>query len=152
MFDCAARYADKAHVATAQVATTGLVSLAYLRRLSEKVCHSLLQETFQDLSQGMLIVKDLLHPLHAPAPLQQLHRSKCDQWHTATMSLIRLLTRARGIALPPDDAAAKSLCLRPSDLCLRHHVREPRVRLILKSSVVFDLEMHPQGRPFTMPD
>ena len=34
----AARYADKEHVATAQVATTGLVSLAYLRRLSEKVC------------------------------------------------------------------------------------------------------------------
>ena len=33
----AARYADKEHVATAQVATTGLVSLAYLRRLSEKV-------------------------------------------------------------------------------------------------------------------
>lgn len=40
----AARYVDKEHVATAQVATTGLVSLAYLRRLSEKVrfsasCH-----------------------------------------------------------------------------------------------------------------
>ena len=48
MFDHAARYADKEHVATAQVATTGLVSLAYLRRLSEKVCHSLLQEGFCD--------------------------------------------------------------------------------------------------------
>ena len=46
MFDCAARYADKAHVATAQVATTGLVSLAYLRRLSEKVCHSLCTRSF----------------------------------------------------------------------------------------------------------
>lgn len=141
MFACAARYADKAHVATAQVATTGLVSLAYLRRLSEKVCHSLLQEIFHDQ-----------HALHARAPLQRLHRSKCDQWHTATMSLIRPLTRARGVALPPDDAAAKSLCLCPSDLCLRNHVREPRVRLILQSSIVFDLEMHPQGGPFTMPD
>ena len=68
------------------------------------------------------------------------------------MSLIRLLARARGIALPPDDAAAKSLCLRPFDLCLQKHVREPRVRLILKSSIVFDLKMHPQGGPFTMPD
>ena len=48
MFDYAARYADKEHVATAQVATTGLVSLAYLRRLSEKVCHSLVQEIFRD--------------------------------------------------------------------------------------------------------
>ncbi|CAL8466952.1 g6488 [Coccomyxa elongata] len=33
----AARYANDAHVATAQVATTGLVSLTYLRRISEKV-------------------------------------------------------------------------------------------------------------------
>jgi len=33
----AARYADKENVATAQVATTGLVSVAYLRRISEKV-------------------------------------------------------------------------------------------------------------------
>ena len=33
----AARHADDKHVATAQVATTGLVSLTYLRRISEKV-------------------------------------------------------------------------------------------------------------------
>lgn len=33
----AARYANDAHIATAQVATTGLVSLTYLRRISEKV-------------------------------------------------------------------------------------------------------------------
>ena len=33
----AARYANDAHVATAQLATTGLVSLTYLRRISEKV-------------------------------------------------------------------------------------------------------------------
>lgn len=36
----AARYANDAHVATAQVATTGLVSLTYLRRISEKVRQS----------------------------------------------------------------------------------------------------------------
>lgn len=33
----AARYANSAHIATAQIATTGLVSLTYLRRISEKV-------------------------------------------------------------------------------------------------------------------
>ena len=45
----AARLADEQQVATAQVATTGLVSLTYLRRISEKVtprmlvccCHAL---------------------------------------------------------------------------------------------------------------
>ena len=36
----AARYANDAHVATTQVATTGLVSLTYLRRVSEKVRRS----------------------------------------------------------------------------------------------------------------
>ena len=33
----AARHADAAHVATCQVATTGLVSLTYLQKVSEKV-------------------------------------------------------------------------------------------------------------------